>query len=112
MKIIAESAFNHNGSVEYLKKLAMAAKDAKSDYFTMQLMDFNSFCVEDYSKHEIYLNNTPSFKEWDSVFDLCEEIGLPVVPCVLDITSLNYCLKRGLRFSKNTRNSWNIVINE
>lgn len=100
MKTIAESAFNHNGSVQYTKDLAKAAKEAGADYFTVQVMDVAAFCVEDYSKYEIYENNTLSFQEWSSVFNYCRELDLPVIPCVLDIPSFDFCYKEGFRFLK------------
>lgn len=100
MKIIAESAFNHNGSLEYLKELAKEAKNTKTDYFTVQVMDVAAFCVKGYSKYKIYEENTLSFEEWGIFFAFCREIELSVVPCVLDIPSFEYCYKKGFRFLK------------
>ncbi len=100
MKTIAESAFNHNGSLPYTLELAKAAKDAGADYFTIQVMDVAAFCVEDYSKYEIYENNTLSFEEWSKVFKYCKELDLPVIPCVLDIPSFDFCYAEGYRFLK------------
>ena len=39
MKVIAESAFNHNGDLEYLKQLANAAHKSGADNFTFQVMN-------------------------------------------------------------------------
>ncbi|MFS4483520.1 N-acetylneuraminate synthase family protein [Hyunsoonleella sp. 2307UL5-6] len=100
MKVIAESAFNHNGSLDYLKKLARKAKEANTDFFTMQIMDVSAFCVEDYSKYDIYENNTLSFEEWELFFSYCNDISLNLIPCVLDIPSLNLALKHGYKFIK------------
>ena len=100
MKTIAESAFNHNGDLEYTLELARAAKEAGADYFTVQVMDVAAFCVEDYSKYEIYENNTLSFKEWSQVFAYCKKLDLPVIPCVLDIPSFDFCYGEGYRFLK------------
>lgn len=100
MKIIAESAFNHNGSLPYTIELANEAKNARADYFTVQIMDVAAFCVENYSKYEIYENNTLSFEEWKVVFDHCKDIDLEVIPCVLDIPSFDLCYKYGYRFLK------------
>ncbi len=100
MKIIAESAFNHNGSLEYLKELAKEAQATKTDYFTVQLMDVAAFCVKDYSKYQIYEENTLSFDEWGEFFSYCKEIDLALIPCVLDIPSFDYCYSKGFRFLK------------
>ena len=75
MKIIAESAYNHNGSLEYLKNLASSAKNAGADYFTVQIMDVDSFCTSNYSKYNIYKDNNISFTEWTSLFEYCREIS-------------------------------------
>ena len=46
MKIIAESAFNHNGNLNYLLELANAAKKSRSDYFTVQVYNTDAFCAK------------------------------------------------------------------
>lgn len=100
MKIIAESAFNHNGDVDYLIELAKEAKRAKADYFTVQVMSVPDFCISDYSKYSIYKENTLNFEEWLSVFDFCKSINLEIIPCVLDLYSLKFCYDYGMRFLK------------
>lgn len=100
MKIIAESAFNHNGSLNYLKDLAFEAKNSDTDYFTVQVMDVDAFCVKDYSKFDIYHENTLSFEEWKSFFDYSKSINLELIPCVLDIPSLKFCYHEGFSFLK------------
>jgi len=100
MRIIAESAFNHNGDVDYLLELAKDTKDTGADYFTVQVMNVDDFCTKDYAKYELYKNNTLNFEEWDHVFDWCLQENLEVIPCVLDLYSLNYCYNRGMKFLK------------
>ena len=100
MKIIAESAFNHNGSLEYTLELANVAKEAGADYFTVQVMEVAAFCVQDYSKYQIYEENTLSFEDWKVVFKHCNKIDLPIIPCVLDIPSFDFCYAEGFRFIK------------
>lgn len=100
MKVIAESAFNHNGSLTYTLDLAKEAKKAGADYFTVQVMDVAAFCVENYSKYDIYENNTLSFEEWSEVFAYCRKIDIEVIPCVLDIPSFDFCYAEGFRFLK------------
>lgn len=100
MKIIAESAFNHNGDLEYLKLLAKEAKDSGADFFTIQVMDVPSFCVEGYSKYDIYKENTLSFSEWENFYEYVKKIKLELIPCVLDIPSLLFCYEKGITFLK------------
>jgi sialic acid synthase SpsE len=54
MKIIAESAFNHNGNFNYLKELALSSKASGADYFTVQVMNVDAFCVKEYEKFNLY----------------------------------------------------------
>ena len=100
MKIIAESAFNHNGSLKYLKDLALEAKSSGADFFTVQVMDVPAFCVEEYSKYDIYKENTLSFSEWKDFFEYAKNISLELIPCVLDIPSLQLCYENGYNFLK------------
>jgi len=100
MKIIAESAFNHNGSYEYLVKLAKAAKDSGADYFTVQVMDAKVFSTKDYSKYQLYIDNEISANNWKKLFDVCKKLELPVIPCALDENSFDLCYKYGFRFFK------------
>src|SRR5690606_34894326 len=100
MKIIAESAFNHNGSLEYLKELAFLAQKSGADYFTMQLMYVDSFCTKDYSKFQLYKDTEFSKQEWYGVFDYCNSIDLPFIPCVLEETSFKWAYDYGCRLMK------------
>ena len=84
MKVIAESAFNHNGDINYLKELALASKAAGCDYFTVQMMDVESFCTKDYTKYQLYKENEITSEEWRELFLFCEEEGITVLPCVLE----------------------------
>ncbi|MFD2724776.1 N-acetylneuraminate synthase family protein [Hyunsoonleella rubra] len=100
MKVIAESAFNHNGSLDYLKQLALEAKNNGTDFFTVQVMDVSAFCVKEYSKYDIYKENTLSFNEWKEFFVFAKQIELDVIPCILDIPSLDLCLDHDFNLLK------------
>lgn len=93
VNIIAESAFNHNGDVEYLKKLATSSKEAGADYFTVQVMDVDSFCEKEYEKYNIYVENSLTFPEWEDFFSFCTSSEISLIPCVLDMTSFKFCRK-------------------
>ena len=100
MKTIAESAFNHNGNIDYLLQLADAAKFADADYFTVQVMNAAEFSVKDYSKYQIYIENEIPGEQWKVVFDHCKKIGIEVIPCVLDEKSFHLCYNYGYRLFK------------
>ena len=100
MFIIAESAFNHNGDLEYLKKLAHAAKNSGADYFTVQVFKTEDFCVKEYSKYQICKDTELNRNQWKELFDYCREIDIPVIPCVLDESSFEFCYDYGFKFIK------------
>ena len=64
MKIIAESAFNHNGNYNELLNLALESQKAGADFFTAQVMNVNAFCKSDYDKYDLYKNTEFSASQW------------------------------------------------
>ena len=100
MKIIAESASNHSGKLDYLIGLASAAKESKADYFTVQILSPESFCAKDYERYEVVAEIAFSFDQWTELLDHCEKIGMAVIPCPLDMDSLKYCLDKGFELIK------------
>ena len=74
MKIIAESASNHQGDYEYLKKLAIAAKEAGADYFTVQILQIDSFCDVTYTNRSIVDDVVFDFEQWRDFFIFCKAI--------------------------------------
>lgn len=100
MKVIAESAFNHQGDFNQLKKLAIVAKESGADFFTVQVMNVDSFCVADYEKYDLYKGTEFSQNQWIELFDFCKSIALNIIPCVLEETSFNWCYSYGFRLLK------------
>ena len=100
MKIIAESAFNHNGSFKELKSLVLAAKEAKADFFTVQVMNVDAFCVSDYQKYNLYKETEFSDNQWIELFVYCKSINIEVIPCVLEEASFELCYNYGFRLIK------------
>lgn len=100
MKIIAESAFNHNGSFTELTNLAFESKKVGADFFTVQVMNVDQFCVKDYEKYELYKNTEFSDKQWLELFNFCTENNINVIPCVLEEASFYLCYNFGFRLLK------------
>lgn len=96
MKIIAESAFNHQGSLDMLKQLARVSKNAGADYFTFQMMQVDHFCTPNYQKYELYKATEFTLAQWGQLFDYCSEIEMEMIPCVLDSQSLEFCIESGV----------------
>jgi len=100
MKVISESAFNHNGDVKNLISLAIESEKSGADYFTFQVMDVDDFCTKEYSKYELYAKYSLSFEEFDYFFDSTRHLEIEYIPCVLDVKSLNFILSKGFKFIK------------
>ncbi|MGB0975131.1 MAG: N-acetylneuraminate synthase family protein, partial [Flavobacteriaceae bacterium] len=100
MKVIAESAFNHQGDFEELKRLALAAKEAGADYFTCQMMNVDAFCVSDYTKYQLYKNTEFTKEQWFELFDYCKSIEIEVIPCILEEVTLQWCNEYGYELIK------------
>ncbi|MCL2312991.1 MAG: N-acetylneuraminate synthase family protein [Firmicutes bacterium] len=100
MKIIAESAFNHNGSFEYLLELAQAAKISGADYFTVQLMNVDAFCIKDSERYSLSKKTEIAKEQWIKLFQYCEKIDLNLIPCVLEENSFDLAYNYGFRLIK------------
>jgi N,N'-diacetyllegionaminate synthase len=100
MIIIAESAFNHNGDINYLIELADKAKWADADYLTVQIYNTEAFCTKDYSKYNICKEVELSHQEWDLLFNHCKKIKLELIPCVLDDPSFDFVIEKGYNLIK------------
>ena len=100
MKIISESAFNHQGNLDYLKQLAQASQYAGANYFTVQIMNVDAFCVSNYQKYDLYKNTEFSDEQWVELFDYCNSIFIDVIPCVLDEHAFELCNKYGFDLIK------------
>ena len=100
MKIIAETAFNHNGDVEYLVELVQKASEAKADYVTVQIMDTKSFCVKKYERYKTYIDTEITQKDWIRVFEAARDCNIELLPCVLEEESFRFCYEHGFRLFK------------
>ena len=100
MKIIAESASNHQGDFNYLLGLAKAAKESKADYFTAQVLDTESFCDPSYTKRELIEKIVFSKEQWKELFNYCKELELNFIPCAADLNSFKFCVQQGFTLFK------------
>lgn len=100
MYIIAESAYNHQGSFEYVMELATEAKKSGADFFTVQIMNVDTFCTKSYEKYELYKNTEISQTEWLEVFAHCKKLELNLIPCTLEKESFDFAYNQGFRLVK------------
>jgi len=100
MKIIAESASNHQGDYDYLVGLAQAAKNAGADYFTVQVLNIDGFCDATYKSRKLVEEIVFSQDKWREIFITCREMELSLIPCAADFSSLEFCISEGFELIK------------
>lgn len=100
MKVISETASNHQGVLEYLKALARTAKITDADYFIVQVLDTDAFCDPSYERRGLVKKIVLSRDVWRDVFASCRDIDLPLIPCAADLPGRECCLAEGFRLLK------------
>ena len=97
MKLIAETASNHMGDMNYLKKLTFNVIEKGADIVTVQIFKLDSFI----SKYDNFYN---SFKKlyiepdkWIDYFKWCNSNNIDILPCILDEKSADMCLNNGFK---------------
>ena len=75
IKIIAESASNHNGKYEDLLLMAKKSKLAGANYFTCQICDADYFCDRSYPSFELVKNICLTRSKWKEFFKECKKLN-------------------------------------
>lgn len=100
MKIIAESASNHQGKFPVLLGLADASAYAGADLFTVQVFRTDAFCEPEYERRGIVEEIEFTLDQWRELFAHCRELGIEVLPCPLDGPSLDFVAAEGFKLIK------------
>lgn len=101
MKIIAETASNHMGELDYLKDLSLQSHLSGADLVTVQVFDLDSFVTpfdeQSFSNFQkVYITQD----DWLNYFNWCKKEKISVLPCVLDYTSAELCFNEGFKSVK------------
>lgn len=93
-ELIAETAFSHEGDLNYLKRQIKSAYEAKVDYIKFQIF---------FNKNASYTKNHPFFdraedwmfseKEWIEIFKLSKKLNLKIIVLPLNVPSILFCNK-------------------
>jgi N,N'-diacetyllegionaminate synthase len=113
VSIIAEVGVNHNGKIEYAKKLVAVAKKAGADYVKFQTFKTENFVTKksklaDYQKKNINLksqyhlleNLELSENQHRIIINFCKKKKIKFLSTPFDIQSLNLLKKLRLRIIK------------
>lgn len=89
--IIGETAFHHQGEMDYLKKLIQAAADLELDAIKFHLLfDVGDYFVENHPAYEAIKPWTFSKDEWQEIFDFAQTKKLEIVALCNDVASLEW----------------------
>lgn len=89
--IIGETAFHHQGDINYLKKLINAAADLGLDSIKFHLLfDIHDYFVENHSVIKVIEEWIFSEEQWSEIFQYTADQGLDVIALCNDVKSLEW----------------------
>jgi sialic acid synthase SpsE len=88
---IAETAFHHEGSSQFLKDLIYELKDVEINAIKLHLLfDLNDYIIPTHPANEILDRISIKIEEWESVFQLIKSVGKEIVVLCNDVKSLQF----------------------
>lgn len=92
--LIGETAFHHQGEIDYLKKLIIAAANLELDAIKFHLLfDVGDYFVQAHPAFETIKAWTFSVTEWQELFNLANDKKLDIIALCNDIASLEWINK-------------------
>ena len=89
--IIGETAFHHQGEMDYLKKLILSAADLKLDAIKFHLLfQVDDYFVQSHPAFETIKQWTFTGDEWQEIFDFAHNNGLDIIALCNDVASLRW----------------------
>jgi len=93
-KIIAETAFSHEGNFEYLMKQIKAAKTAGADFVKFQVfIDKDDYIVISHPNYNTLDKLMFSEKQWLSAFKYAKSLNINILALPINTSSAKFCLK-------------------
>lgn len=85
MYIYAETAFHHEGELDYLKQLVSTAKDCGANGVKFQVLTETDYLIsKKHSQYQKLKAITLPYDKWREVFDHTEKLGLDIVMMPID----------------------------
>lgn len=92
MKVIAETASNHMGELDYLKEISLQCCKSGADIITVQIFNLEAFVTpKDSLSYSNFLKTHIEQKDWSDYFKWSKEHNIDVLPCILDVPSAELC---------------------
>jgi N,N'-diacetyllegionaminate synthase len=97
--LYTETAFHHEGDLEYLKKLVDLSKEAGADGIKFQVLTkVHEFISKNHSAYEKLASFCLSEEEWIQIFKYTERKGLDIIAMPLNISSFKILHKINIKF--------------
>lgn len=94
-KIIAETAFSHEGDFSYLIKQIDAASNGKADYVKFQIfVSKDEYIVKAHQSYSVLDKWILTKEEWREAFNYAKKSGLKILALPLNKSSLEFCLEQ------------------
>ena len=91
-KIIAETAFSHEGDFEYLKAQVTAAKTGNADYVKFQiLVDENEYTVAEHPAIPLIKKWKISNENWIKILEFAKSLNLKTIALPLEHSATRFC---------------------
>ena len=80
MKIIAETASNHMGEIDYLKKLTREGINNGADFVTFQMFNLDSFLSSSYANYKIFQRIQIRKDKWIDYLEFFQNNNYKIIP--------------------------------
>lgn len=99
-RIIAETAFSHEGDFTFLIKQIESAALAEAEFIKFQiLLNLDDYLVKSNPSYDVIEKLIFSESQWKDAFDLALAKGLKIMVLPLDVNTLKFCLKHDEKIS-------------
>lgn len=97
--IVAETAFNHEGDIEYLYNLIDSAAQSGVSHIKFQvLIDYDSFVSKKSESYQLVKSWCFTEEQWLKVFDYVESLGLKLFLMPLCCESVRLCKRASVEY--------------
>ena len=97
--LYTETAFHHEGDINFLFKLIDESKKAGAMGVKFQvLIDIDSFMSSNHSSYKKSKTWLFTIKEWESIFKYTESLGLDIILMPIDLASLKLVNKFNIKY--------------
>lgn len=97
--LYTETAFHHQGDLEFLKKLILESKNAGSEGVKFQVLtNIDDFVSTYHTAYDELSDYCLSMKQWDEIFSYTKSLNLDIILMPLNIEALDLLKKHSVKY--------------